>query len=168
MSDATLVRGTRCGLKVVCCAAGAGAFTAGAILLGNELVALWAVVAAVFAVATLLMLPGLFVRKVYLEVLPAGFAVRDRSGHREFTDADVTGVGWDETVRMSNGVPQGMRRTATLSVGDGPPVLMDYLVRNGRPDSVAPLICRLSERVLADARDRLAQQQLFIQPARFG
>jgi hypothetical protein len=161
MSDGTLVRGARCGLQTWLALAGAGAFTVLAVIIGNDLAILWAVVAAIFAVAALLMVPGLWLRRVYLVVMPTGFAVRDRSGFREFADEDVTSLAWDETVRMSDGVPQGIQRTGTLSVRDGPPVLMNYLVRTGRPDPVAPLICRLSDRVLAGARARLASGQRF-------
>jgi hypothetical protein len=162
MTDGTLVRGARCGLKALMALGGAGAFTALAFLFGTDVAALWAVVAAVFAVVAVLSLPGLFVRKVYLGVRPNGFTVEDWNGHREFTDADVTAVGWDEIVQMSNGVPQGMKRKATLRVADGPPVLMDYLVRTGRPDPVAPLIRRLTERLIAGARDQLARGQQFV------
>jgi hypothetical protein len=145
MTDGVLVRGRRCGPKVLLAAAGAGTITALAVLFGTEVAVLWAVVADVFAAAAVLSLPGLFVHKVYLQVRPAGFAVRDRGGNREFADADVTAVGWDEIVHTSSGVPKGMRRTATLTVADGPPVLMDYLVGSGGPDPAAPLIRRLSE-----------------------
>lgn len=161
MSDGTLVRGTPCGRQVLCCMAGAGALAALAIVINHNSATLLVLVAFVLVVVALVKLPELFVRKVYLEVRPTGFAVRDRCGRRDLTDADVTAVGWDETVHMSNGVSRGMQRTATLTVADGPPVLMDFLVRTGRPDPVAPLIRRLTERVLAGAREQLARGQRF-------
>jgi hypothetical protein len=164
MSDATLIRGRPWALQTVIALVGAGVFTVltvVAFLIRQEVAALWAVVAAVFAVVGVLSLPGLLRKRVYLTVRPSGFAVQDRSGRREFTDADVMSVAWDETVRMSNGVPQGMRRTGTLTVADGPPVLLDYLVRADRPDPVAPLIRRLTERLLAGARDCLARGERF-------
>jgi len=165
MSDATLVRGRPWGLQTLIALAGAGIFTVlavVAVLIRPEVAALWAVVAAVFAVVGVLSLPGLLRKRVYLTVRPSGFAVQDRSGCREFTDADVTSVAWDEIVRLSDGVPQGMRRKGTLTVADGPPVLMDYLVKTGRPDPVASLIRRLTERLLARARDQLARGQRFV------
>jgi len=161
MTDGVLIRGTRCGRQLLFCAAGAGGFIALAVLINTSTSALFVVVAVVFAAVALVKLPELLVRKAYLDVRPTGFLVRDWIGHREFTDADVTAVGWDETVELSNGVPQGMQRKATLTVADGPPVLMDYLVRTGRPDPVAPLIRRLTERLLAGAREELARGQPF-------
>jgi hypothetical protein len=161
MSDGTLVRGIACGKLVLFCLGGAGALTALAVLMNNGQAALPGLVAFVLLVVALVKLPELCIRKVYLAVRPAGITVRDWNGRRELTDADVTAVGWDETVELSNGVPKGMQRKATLTVAEGPPVLMDYLVRTGGPDPVAPLIRRLTERILAGARDQLARGQRF-------
>jgi hypothetical protein len=164
MTDGILVRGHRVGRLVLFCVAGAGGLTALAVLINDKYAALPGLVAFVFGLVALVKLPELCVRKAYLAVRPTGFAVRDRHGHRELTDADVTAVAWDESVELSNGVPKGVRRKATLTLADGPPVRMDYLVRTGRTDPVAPLIRRLTERVIAQARDQLARGQWFTGP----
>jgi hypothetical protein len=162
MTDGILVRGTRCATQVSLCVAAAVALTAvGLVLISDGRTALLGLMALLVVVLALAKLRELLVRKVYLAIQPTGFAVRDWNGHREFMDADVTAVGWDETVELSNGVPQGMRRTATLAVGDGPHVLMDYSVRTGRPDPVASLIHRLTNRLIAGAREQLAGGQRF-------
>jgi hypothetical protein len=161
MTDGVLVRGTRNGPIVLFALGGAGTFAALAVLVGTHSAGLWAVLAAIFAAVAVLKLPALFARRVYLVVRPTGFAVRDWNGHREFADADVTAVGVDATDELSNGVRQGMRRKATLTVADGPPVLMDYLVRTGGPDPALPLIRRLIFRLIAGARHQVASGQRF-------
>jgi hypothetical protein len=164
MSEPILVKGNaRKVATIILIVIGAGLIVVGA---GIALAAAKPVVAVVLALIGLAFCGSACLKhafdvagRVYLQLDPNGFRIRDRQGDMDYRDEDVVAMASEITAVLSNGTVTGGRRQATLQIDEEPAefIRMDYTFPLGaNADPVAGFFGRLESMLLARFRAQVA------------
>ncbi len=163
MSDAILVRGFDSARgKIACRAAAVLLVGAGAVFyFGMELppLAIIAVAAGgVLWVATDFYSLRSNRRKRWITDTGDGFIVADGAGQRPYRDDQLASIAISDTEKYSGGVRKSTRRRVLLWMeGESGLIELDFVVRAGTSDPIAPLVDRWLDNLKTRARTAMAQ-----------
>jgi hypothetical protein len=97
-------------------------------------------------------------RKRWVTDTGDGFTVADRAGQRDYRDEQVAGITLANTEKYSSGILKSVRHRVQLWIDEETaPTELDYVVRVGDSDPLAPLVNRWLESIKSRASAAMAQ-----------
>lgn len=96
-------------------------------------------------------------RRAWVDVLPAGVKVIDRTGERELQDYEIVALSYTNERILSNGSPAGWTRMCRLWTTLGPAIELRNMIGEGQADPLAPFIDRVGSLLKEGFEQALAE-----------